>query len=354
MDWTEIPQRPGEPDFNNLLAVLRREIPSRPTLFEFFLNDRLHARLAPELASALPAGHTRSPQDNLQFRIQAYYRAGYDYTTVLIPDFDFSNGLIKRHRDRSVSMNEGAVLHTRADLQAFTWPDPEAADYDILRRLAAMLPAGMKLIIYTPNGVLENVVDLVGYEALCMLIHDDAQLASDIFAEVGTRLVRYYERALAYDIVGACISNDDWGHKTQTMFSPRDMRKFVFPWHKRIVETIHAANRPVILHSCGHFQRIINDVIDDMQYDGRHSYEDNIMPVEEFYEGYHQRIGVLGGIDLDFVCRSTPEEVYQRSRAMLERAATRGGYALGTGNSIPDYVPDSNYFAMIRAALEQR
>ena len=39
---------------------------------------------------------------------------------------------------------------------------------------------------------------------------------------------------------------------------------------------------------------------------------------------------------------------------MLERTAGRGGYALGTGNSVPDYVPDENYFAMIRAALEVR
>jgi uroporphyrinogen decarboxylase len=184
------------------------------------------------------------------------------------------------------------------------------------------------------------------------MIHDDADLAADIFSEVGARLIRYYERALAYDVVGACISNDDWGHKTQTMFSPRDMRKFVFPWHQRIVETIHAANRPVILHSCGHFQRVIDDVIDVMGYDGRHSYEDNILAVETFYDNYHQRIAVLGGIDLDFVCRASPEAVYQRSRAMLERSATDGGFALGTGNSVPDYVPDQNYFAMIRAAYD--
>ncbi len=36
---------------------------------------------------------------------------------------------------------------------------------------------------------------------------------------------------------------------------------------------------------------------------------------------------------------------------MLERTAGRGGYALGTGNSVPDYVPDENYFAMIRAGV---
>ena len=130
------------------------------------------------------------------------------------------------------------------------------------------------------------------------------------------------------------------------------MRKYVFPWHKRIVGAIHGAGKPAILHSCGHFERIIADVIEDMGYDGRHSYEDAILPVEESYERYGRRIAHLGGIDLDFVCRRSPQEVYERSKAMLERSASRGGYALGTGNSVPDYTPDEGYFAMLRAALE--
>ena len=94
----------------------------------------------------------------------------------------------------------------------------------------------------------------------------------------------------------------------------------------------------------------MDDIIDDMRYDGKHSYEDTICPVEEMYERYHDRIAILGGIDLDFVCRSTPEAVHARAKAMLERSASRGGYALGSGNSIPAYVPDANYFAMTSAA----
>lgn len=36
------------PDFTNLLKVLKCEKPERPTLFEFFLNDRLYKRLVSE------------------------------------------------------------------------------------------------------------------------------------------------------------------------------------------------------------------------------------------------------------------------------------------------------------------
>jgi len=130
------------------------------------------------------------------------------------------------------------------------------------------------------------------------------------------------------------------------------LRRLVFPWYQRIVELVHSVGKPVILHSCGYFEEIMEDIIVDMGFDGRHSYEDQIMPVEEAYEKYHRRIALLGGIDVDFICRSSPEEVYGRARGMLERAADRGGYALGTGNSVPEYVPDANYFALIRAALD--
>jgi uroporphyrinogen decarboxylase len=79
------------------------------------------------------------------------------------------------------------------------------------------------------------------------------------------------------------------------------------------------------------------------------------MPVETAYDRYHKRIAIMGGLDVDFICRSTPEAIYNRAAAMLKRAEQGGGsYALGTGNSVPEYVPDAHYYAMTRAALEQR
>lgn len=94
-------------------------------------------------------------------------------------------------------------------------------------------------------------------------------------------------------------------------------------------------------------------MIEDMKFDCRHSYEDNICPVEEAYERLHGRIAVAGGIDMNLLASGTPEQVYARSRAMLERTAERGDYLLGTGNSVPEYIPLENYCAMTRAALER-
>lgn len=346
MGWINIPERRVEPDLSNLLAILRREVPSRPTLFEFYLNEGLYKRVVPGPEPSDLFGRIRRS-------LFAFYRLGYDSSTVLIPGFSFTDK-IKRRKKATISLNEVSVIRNRKEFDTFEWPDPEKAIYEILDQLGKEMPKGMKLIPYSPDGVLENVINLMGFEGLCLNIIEDPQLVQDVFEQVGTRLVQYYELAVKYESVGACISNDDWGFKTSTYLSPKDMRSLVFPWHKRIVEVVHAAGKPVILHSCGNFEKIIDDIINDMRFDGRHSYEDNILPVENAYEMFHDRIAIIGGIDVGFICQSGLEDVYRRSKAILERTAERGAYAHGTGNSVPEYVPDTNYFAMILAALDMR
>lgn len=334
-----------KPDFSNLLAVLQRQVPSRATLFEFFLNTPLYQKLA--MVDQSPAYGSRAWY---QMLFTAFKNAGYDYATLHGSQFGFPTREVAHKASRS--MNDTAIISDRASFEAYAWPDPDVFDYSILDTAKADLPEGMKLIAYGAGGVLENVMALVGYEQLCFLLCDDPALVDDIFTAVGSRFVRYYEICAAFDAVGALISNDDWGFNSQTMLSPDDLRRYVFPWHKRIVEVIHAAGKPAILHSCGNLDAVMDDIIDDMKFDGKHSYEDKICPVETAYDRWSERIAILGGIDLDFVCRSAPAEVTARSRAMLARSAHRGGYALGTGNSVPEYVPDENYFAMTKAVLE--
>jgi uroporphyrinogen decarboxylase len=334
------------PDFTNIQKVLERRCPDRPTLFEFFLNGPLYAKLA-----GLPLedmGPWCSEQWNHNI-VKAYAAAGYDYTTVMASSFGFPLG--KAEHLKSVSQNEGALISDRASFHAYAWPDPDTFDSSWLERAGEWVPQGMKLIVWGPNGVLENAINLVGYENLCLMVMDDPQLAGDVFDAVGSRLLRYYEIASRYPIVGACISNDDWGYSQQTMLSPQDMRRFVFPWHRKIAQAIHAAGKFAILHSCGNLAGVMDDVIDDMKFDGKHSYEDKILPVEQAYEKWRGRIAVLGGIDVDFVCRSSNDAITQRSRAMLDRSQVHGGYALGTGNSVPEWLPMEKYFAMIEAAV---
>ena len=334
------------PDFKNMQLVLEKKVPKRPTLFEFFLNGPLYNRLAVNINSKSDS------HDTARWFTKAYTAAGYDYVTLSgASNYTFPVHTVKESKS-SYSLNGGDIVD-RAGFDSIKdeWMDPNDADYSTLEAINDDLPDGMKVIAYGPGGVLENVIALCGYDNLCYMVYEDEQLVYDLFEKVGSGLVKFYEICGKYKSVGAMISNDDWGFKTQPMLSPEQCRKYLFPWHKKIVETIHAAGVPSILHSCGNYSEIIDDVIDDMKYDGRHSYEDAIKPVEDCYEELVGRIAVMGGIDVNFIATATPEEVFNRSRKMIERTSSRGGWALGTGNSVPEFIPQENYLAMIDAVL---
>jgi uroporphyrinogen decarboxylase len=302
---------------------------------------------------AFAAGHVIAREDGLDRQrrlIQAFYRAGYDYVTLPASDFGFPSPA--RARAKSISQSGHGVIANRVDFQNYPWPDPDCFDYTRLITLAPELPAGMQFVTNGPGGVLENIITLLGYETLCLMTAEEPDLLDEICAAVGSRILRHYERCLEIPAVGAVIVNDDWGFAQQTMLSPADMRRYIIPWHRKMVQAIHAAGRPAILHACGNLREVMEDIITDLRYDGKHSYEDKILPVEEAYEQYGGRIAILGGFDLDFICRSTPEQIQARVRAMLARTKGRGGFAIGTGNSVPDYVPLENYLAMINCAFE--
>ncbi len=333
------------PDFeNNLLRVLKGEKPQRATLFELLIGKAHYALLS---------GHEcqgNTPVDVLRWRIEAMTAAGYDYVISRSCDLRFRP--VAREQKATRSSNGEALIYDRESFENFRWPDMSQMDYSRLEDIKPYLPQGMKLMVMGPSGVLENVLDLVEYDNLCMMLYDDPELVEAIFNEVGSRLVTYYENSVSADTVGFLCSNDDWGFNTQTFLSPADMRKYVFPWHKKIVQIAHDHGKPCMLHSCGCYNEVIDDVINDMKFDARHSYEDKITPVEQAYEDLNGKIAVLGGIDVNFLVNKTPDDIYARARNMLEVSASKGGYALGSGNSIPDYIPHENYLAMIRAAKE--
>lgn len=330
-------------DFSQLEAVLRRERPDRPVLFELLFDYPIYEKMAGRAAS------DDTPLERLKVVVEAFARYGYDYASSYACDMPFPTG--QQKKAKTVSANDGFVITDWASFEAYRWPDPEGCDYSRLEAIKPYLPDGMKLMAMGPGGVLENAMALTGYDNMCYMLYEEPELLEAIFREVGSRLVRYYQLAAQYDTVGVIMSNDDWGFNTQTFLSVKDMRRLVFPWHKKIVEAAHGHGKPAVLHSCGYFQDVIEDIIEDMGYDGRHSYEDNIMPVEEAYRRWGGRIAILGGLDMDFLVRSTPQAIGARARAMLDMARERGGYALGSGNSVPYYLPFDHYEAMIAPAL---
>lgn len=158
---------------------------------------------------------------------------------------------------------------------------------------------------------------------------------------------RSLRRLLAFDRVKIVWGSDDMGFRSATLISPGDLREFVLPGHKLMAEMSHAAGRPYLLHACGNLEEIMEDLIEDVGIDAKHSFEDTIESVIEDKAKYGDRIAYLGGIDLDFLCRSDEESIRSRVRDTLDACMPGGGYCLGSGNSVANYVPLDHYLAMV-------
>jgi len=57
-------------------------------------------------------------------------------------------------------------------------------------------------------------------------------------------------------------------------------------------------------------------------------------------------------MDIDMLARADPDYIRLKTIKVLEVCQVGGGYFLGAGNWVSNYIPIENYLAMIRAGKE--
>lgn len=350
-----------QPNFHVMETVLRRTgEPDRVPLYEHFVDGEVvEAIMGFSLhdASLSPAEDERACWRKL---IRFYTEMGYDYLPMEIaPNFaqrgtlqSDDTALYSRGQRGWVDEHNGPI-QTWDDLRnPGYWPSADAmGNFSLFTDVCAMLPAGMKIIGGFSGGPFEHASFLMGLEPLSMVVYEDPEFAECLFTQIGERLVEGARRLVQLDGIGAYRFGDDLGYKMATMFSPEMLRTYVFPWYRKVVEVVHAAGKPFVLHSCGQLAAVMDDII-GCGVDAKHSFEDVIMPVTEAKARWGDRITLLGGIDVHFFCTADEAAIKDRTRATLDSCARGGGYAIGSGNTIANYIPVRNYLAMLDAVRE--
>jgi uroporphyrinogen decarboxylase len=212
----------------------------------------------------------------------------------------------------------------------------------------------MGLVACHAGGVFEHLSWIMSLEGLAWALADDRELVRAVADRIGGLMLLVYEHLVELPGLVAVFPGDDMGFKTGTLISPSDLRELVLPWHARFASLAHARGKPYFLHSCGNLAAILPDLVDGVGIDGKHSFEDVILPAEAFQERWGGRIATLGGVDLNILSAGPEAAVRSRTRSLIETCGPRGRFAVGSGNSIPSYVPVRNYLAMVDEALRIR
>jgi len=336
-------------------CIMRRGTPQRVHHIELFLD----AEVKDWLCRNFDLTDGLDPDDpffeyHREVAIQRFM--GYDYvrTSVELQPFIFHRSTtndtaeLARAGGRQYMDERHGPITNWAEFDAYPWPDAARATTRALEWYERNLPDDMCII---GSGNLahfaEHLTWLPGYETLCLLLYDQR----DLVQALADRLVCVYEQVLRvllqFDRVKLVWGSDDMGFNTGTLISPRDLRTFVLPGHRLMAQMCHEAGRPYLLHACGNLTQIMDDLLFDVQIDAKHSYEDTIEDVVDVKARYGQHMAVLGGVDVDFMCRATTEQVRARVRRTLDGCFEGGGYCLGSGNSVTNYIPVANYLAMI-------
>lgn len=338
-----------EPDFSRLLKVIYRQgEPDRVPFFELFHDVEVMAAVVGRPAPADMAAHR-------QWRLEFFTKLNYDYMNAYhtvgfgeVPSLVADDTETAQSRgQRGWEDEHHGPIASWEDFERYTWPTVSDSNFEDIEQVADVLPDGMKATVTLPGGVLENMIRLIGFEPLCFMLIEQPDLVEAVTDKIGQTELEVYERLCEFEHVGLVWLNDDLGFKTQTSISPQHLRQYVFPWHKRLVRYAHDHGKPVVLHACGNLREVYDDIIDDCKFDAKHSFEDVIQPVTEFKRQYGHRIAAMGGIDVDVMARLDEEQVRQYVRRTIEQCAPGGGWALGSGNTVANYIPVRNFLAML-------
>jgi uroporphyrinogen decarboxylase len=346
-----------EPDVNELIDIITHKKTSKRVHFiELFLDQEIKN----SVCKRFDIGHgidMNQPFADIQKDIELHQFLGYDafwvglrgkelFSLKRVEAADTTTEAGQARDKRAWTEQHVGVIQTWEDFEKYDWPKVSEIDFGVFEWLDKNLPANMGCYDLTGH-ILEIASFLLGYETMCYKMFDDPKLVEAIFEKVGQFYVDYTHALCDFSSMKLIWGSDDLGFRTGTLISAKDLRKMVLPWHKKCAEIAHAHGRPYFLHSCGKLDEIMDDLIDDVGIDARHSYEDVITPVAEFKKQYGKRVAVLGGIDVDFLCRTDETAIRKRVRKTLEECIPGGGYCLGTGNTVANYIPVENYLTML-------
>jgi uroporphyrinogen decarboxylase len=347
------------PDASYFLEYIMGRTTGNPPLIEYLVDEIVMRPIIENILNRQwvnPESDRESLSAWLDNSIEFWYRMGYDFVrfeqnagfpTAQLAADDPTPG---SNKIRLWADQHHGLIASWDDFERYPWPEISHFDFYSYEYINDHLPEGMGLIISHAAGVFEHLSQIFSYEGLCTSLYDQPDLVSAVANALGSRMTQFYEHILSLDRVIALFPGDDMGFRTGTLIGPTMLRKFVLPWHKKFAQLAHHHNKPYFIHSCGNIAAIMEDLIEDVKIDGKHSFEDAILPVDKFQEIYGKKIAVLGGVDVNILARGSTGQVRQKVRELIEVCGARGRFALGSGNSIPSYIPVQNYLAMVDEA----
>lgn len=335
------------PNINAFLKTLKREKVKYIPLAELGVHPKIKEQFI---------GHSLI---DLEDEVEFWLRAGYDYVK-LQPKADFNP--LKIGLDNHVSYNDdgtifrkwasesNGVINNFDDFEKYKFPASSDFDYTNFEKVKALLPDGLG-VVGQYGDIFTMTWEMMGFESFSLALFENEELVKTLNDRLGNLVLSMFEYFAQHDVIDAIWYSDDIAYTNSLLVSPNVLDNYFFPWLKKIGDLAKQHNKPLIYHTDGILFDVMDKII-DCGVSAIHPIEPKAMNIAEVKQRYGNKLCMIGNIDVDLLARGSVDEIRNSVKKNIEQVGLNGGYCVGSGNSIPEYVKLENYIAMIETVKD--
>ena len=345
-------KRELKPDFERYLKALHCEEPDRVPQGDWHVDH--------QPKEAFLGRSIKTLQDHVDF----WYAAGFDFVTS-------SSGILEPVRAPEGMTTKGEAVHTEyGDKVPREWAhEHEGMIVELGKVREVQMAHGRRFRSLqmgnlrpdppqgdegdpAPREDLHHGVDVHGGGDLLQRPGGDEELVGAIINKIGEIQYQTFLRVIEHPCVGACLNPDDIAFNTGLLVNPKYLRKYVFPWYKKMGKICREKGIGFIFHSDGDCTEAMEDLI-DCGFHGFNPIQPNAMDIVEVKRRWGKKLCLIGNINLDSTLTlGTPDDVRAEVYERIRTIGPGGGYMVSSSNSITDYVPVANMRALLDATYE--
>ena len=346
-----------QPDFERLQKAVNHQEADRLPLWEGVVDYSIMSKFTGKTVNA----------DTLETQVEFWRGAGYDFIPLTVgllsPGKVTQESAIMQiirdtmledtadvNNEKEWSVENRGYIKDRKSFEQFPWEAASVIDVSKLRQVKSMLPEKMKVIAVS-GKIFTLTWMLMGFTDFCIALIDDEKLVADIFEKVAQIQFAALDEIFKMPHVGGVFIVDDLAFGTGPMIAPAAFRDHVFPWYREIARRCHDNGLLYLQHTDGNILPLMEDLI-DIGLDALHPIDPTCLDIVQMKKEYGERICLLGNVSNEMLSTGSVDEVRSEVKRLIEKVAPGGGYALGSGNSVPDWASFENYMEMRNTALE--
>jgi uroporphyrinogen decarboxylase len=244
-------------------------------------------------------------------------------------------------------------LQESKDLDHMLWPDPH--DPHLLDEAAETVAADGGQNFFAPNfgwSLFERAWSLRGMVEFFMDMAGDPLFAGELLDRITEIQLVLIRRFLDLGVDGVYFG-DDYGGQANMLLSPKMWRTLIKPRLARLFEPIRAAGVPILMHSDGHIEPILPDLVEI----GLNMYNPVQPEVTDFCwlrRTFGEQLAYYGGVSTQTTMPfGGPADVrIAAAKASRELAPNGTGLLLAPSHRMMSDIPMENVAALLDAFHE--